>query len=506
MENLVWAAEHRLRRPTVKFAILGCLSWVAYLHLATSYPLPRFVTTYPLTDFGRANHWSPLSLLDFLLSILGAFALYIITWQFVRRHPTERCLRWLILMFGMLFALTLLVMYPITATDLFEYVFHSRVLVHYGQNPLVTPPSAFKGDPFLKTVNWKSQASPYGPLWLLLTVPGSLLAGNDLILNLILMKNLAVVFYVASTLVVTAILRYNEPGRELIGMLLFAWNPLVLFEAPGNGHNDIIMMFFILFAIYLLVRRQWLWVLPVLVASFLVKYVTVLLFLPFLMYCWLAQTGRCARFIYLGKTLALASFVFLILVSPFPAIPSGLLEEANFFSLLAIPTLIFNFFKGIEGDRMAKIVSWGFTSSAYFLLYTFSVRALFKAQQPRSLILHSAWLTTACLALAWEYQPWFTLWPIALGIWVNHRLARRVLLVFTASALVSYAANYLWIWNIRVWQNLQVNLMFVSVIFVPPFLAGVLELVSATRWPHIAGQLRFWQIRERYANHDMRAP
>ena len=42
----------------------------------------------------------------------------------------------------------------------------------------------------------------------------------------------------------------------LAGVLLLAWNPVVLYEAWGNGHNDIIMVFWVLLAAGLIAWRQ----------------------------------------------------------------------------------------------------------------------------------------------------------------------------------------------------------------------------------------------------------
>ncbi len=472
-----------VRHPAVRLVFLGVLSWLLYLHLTLSYPLSVFVAKYPLTDFGRANNWSVATLADFLLSVFAAFILYILAWLVVRRHPRDRRLLWLVVGFGALSAVTFLTMYPITATDVFEYVFHSRILVHYGQNPLTVPPAVFKGDPFLKTVNWAQHPSPYGPLWVLLTVPGSLLGGNDLLLNLLMMRGLTVLFYVACVVVIAGILRNKDPQQQVGGTLLFAWNPLILFEAPGNGHNGIIMMFFALLAIYFLVKRNWLWVIPVLIASVLVKYITAILLLPFLLYCWRAQEGRRNRVVYLVKTTALSALVVGVLALPFLSVPSGLLEEANFYSLLAVPTLAYNVLRGIHGDQIAKVLTIIVSVGSYLLLYGLSLRTLARNPRPRGLILLSTWLTVAYLGIAcMHYQPWFTVWPIALGIWINHHVARRVLIVFTASALLSYAANFIWIWNIRTLQTLQVNVMFVLVIFAPPVLAGVLSEIWDARF------------------------
>lgn len=476
------------RNPLIQFTLIGIGTWLAYLHLTLTYPLKTLVEKFPLTDFGRANDWSSWTLADFLLAILSAFFLYLIAWRIISQHSQDRRLLWLALAFALLFGMTLLMMYPIASTDIFEYVFHSRILAHYGQNPLAVAPMVFKGDPFLATVNWQRHPSPYGPLWVILTVPGSLIASNDLILNLVLMKALAVIFFIGCALVIAAILRHKNPSEQIIGTLLFAWNPLVLFEAPGNGHNGIIMMFLALLSIYFLACRRWLWVIPALVASVLIKYITAILLLPFLIYCWHAQPNHPARLRYLVKTTMLTALLVGAVIPPFLQMPQGLLEEANFYSVLAIPSLAYNILRGIHGNDIAKILTISVCVFSYLVLYALSVRTLTRTQQPHRLLVICTWLIVTYLGIAcMHFQPWFAIWPIALGIWVSHPLARRVLIVFTASALLSYAANFVWIWNYRAWQILQVNAMFVAVIFAPPLIVGLVSRIrevyfSFARW------------------------
>ncbi len=461
--------------PVVLLALLGTLSSFLYMRLALAYPLADFVRRFPLTDLGRVNNYSAQSLVDFLFSILGALVLYLLAYRVVRRYPSDRRLLWWVLGYSALFSAILLSMYPIAATDIFEYVFHSRILVHYGQNPLAVPPVMFQGDPFLKTVNWAAHPSPYGPLWVILTVPATAVAGNDLVAGLITMKGEALLFHIGCALLVAAILRDKNPAYKVGGTLLYAWNPLVLFEAPGNGHNGIIMMFFALGAIYLLVKRKWLWVVPALIASVLIKYITAILLIPFLLYCWRAQEAD-RRVAFLVRTSLVSLLLIAILMLPFLDVPRGLLEEANFYSLLAIPTLGYNWLKGLHGDKMAKVITIAISVTSYLVLYLSSIVVLGRELRPRRLIGLSAWLTIAYLGVAcMHFQPWFTIWPIALGIWIDHPTMRRVLVVFTISALLSYAANYFWVWNIRAWQTIQVNLMFVAVIFVPPLVVGLVS-------------------------------
>lgn len=462
--------------PVWQIAILGIMSWLLYLHLVLAYPLPAFVAKYPLTDLGRANDYSIFTLIDFTLTVFAAFMLYLAAALLARHHARDRKLFWVVFGFAVLFAVTLVALYPIAATDIFEYVFHSRILTHYGQNPLSTPPIAFKGDPWLKTVNWAVQASPYGPLWALLTVPGSLIGADDLVLNLLLMKALAAIFYLGCVLVIMAILQRQGSKWKASATLLFAWNPLILYEAPGNGHNGIIMMFLVLLAVYFVVKRYWVWVLPALVASVLVKYVSALLIIPFLIFCLRAQGGRRAQLVYLVRTGVICAVLAIALALPFLAVPSGLLYEADFYSLLAVPTLIYHLLRNSLGDKVAR--SWTFigTSITYLVLYAVSMYYAWRIRRVPQLIVLCTWLLLVYLLIgSTHFQPWFVVWVIALGIWVEHALTFRVLAVLTASTMLSYAANFIWIYNIRAWQNHEANIMFVMVIFAPPIIAGLIS-------------------------------
>jgi hypothetical protein len=290
-----------------------------------------------------------------------------------------------------------------------------------------------------------------------------------------MMKLLNVPFLLGSIVLIAAILKHLDSNYLLGGTLLFAWNPLVLFEDVGNGHNGIIMMFLVLLAIFLTVKRKWPWVIPVLLASILIKWITAILLLPFLIYCWHAQPNMRARWLYLGKTLIISALMTFFLALPFLAIPSGLLEEANFYSLLALPSLAYYLLKESYGQNLAKMLTMGIGSVTFLILYALAMRFIWREPQPRRLILLSVFLIAAYFGIACvHFQPWFVVWLIALGIWINHAVVRPALIVFTGSALFSYVANFWWIWNYKSWGALQTNVVFALVIFVPPLFIGML--------------------------------
>lgn len=463
--------------PELQLIALGLLSWLFYLHLSTRYPMAALVAKKVLSDFGRMNGYIPSAMHEYLLSLAVPFLAYLLAYRILKRHPFTRRTMALILGFAALFAATLVIMYPIGATDMFDYVFYSRIFVHYGQNPLAVPPINFRSDPFFYNVIWYKTPSPYGPLWILLTAPGSWLAGDDLALNLLMMNALPAIFFLASAGVIALILRHSDPAHLLAGTLLYAWNPLVLFEGPGNGHNGIIMMFFVLLAIYFLVQRKWVWVLPALVASVLIKYISAILILPFLIYCWRSQPNGRARIRYLLSTSAISLGFFTVIVYPFFSIPTGLFDEANWYSMLAVPTLAFHFLNRMVGEKDAKTWIMVSTSVAYLALYFLSLRYIRMEQKPRRLVLLCTWLTAAYLIIACVYfQPWFIKWLVALGIWANHAAMRRVILTFTASGLASYAVSFYWVWYWTVWDKATTNSIFVAVIFGPPILVALASL------------------------------
>jgi hypothetical protein len=100
--------------------------------------------------------------------------------------------------------------------------------------------------------------------------------------------------YLGSTGLVYASLHQIRPAWALPGTVFFAWNPLVLFESVGNAHNDIVMVFFFMLAVWAylhFVEQPSIWTALVFTlgfaASILVKFVTILVLPFFLLGCLL---------------------------------------------------------------------------------------------------------------------------------------------------------------------------------------------------------------------------
>jgi hypothetical protein len=107
---------------------------------------------------------------------------------------------------------------------------------------------------------------------------------HDLIGGLLYLKGLASLAFLGCAGLIEQILKRIRPTFALEGLYLFAWNPLVLLMAIGDGHNDMLMMFIVLLSFWMLLRGSWALALGALTLSAWVKWIS-LIFLPLQLLC-----------------------------------------------------------------------------------------------------------------------------------------------------------------------------------------------------------------------------
>lgn len=169
-------------------------------------------------------------------------------------------------------ALFLLFSYPaMVSYDIFNYVATAKVSFYYFENPYLLMPIQFLNDPLLLFMQAANKTALYGPFWIMLTSIPFLLGFGQFILILFNFKLLIFVFYILT------IYLLNKLNNDVKNLIIFALNPLVLFELFVSGHNDIVMMFFAALSLFLLIKKK-IWIgLLMLMLSMLVKYATLFL-------------------------------------------------------------------------------------------------------------------------------------------------------------------------------------------------------------------------------------
>src|SRR5207245_9216315 len=112
-----------------------------------------------------------------------------------------------------------------------------------------------------------------------------------------------------SVVLIALIAQRIVPRQAAAAVVCFGWNPLVLWEISANGHNDVVMMAFVLLALLLLLTKRWPLAFPALACAVLIKYISLVL-LPIFVLWVLRRQGRPAvRPLALGLAAMLALIV-----------------------------------------------------------------------------------------------------------------------------------------------------------------------------------------------------
>jgi alpha-1,6-mannosyltransferase len=231
-------------------------------------------------------------------------------------------LRIVVLAFGLLFAFTLVWLYPITANDLFRYVLRGRVWAVHGASPMLSPPNEFPDDPYIAFAgefgNW---ASGYGPLWEMVVQVPLRLGATDMVPGAIGLKLVVLLSFLTCAILIgwfatpfqSPISNLQSPSSSLTVLTFFAWNPLILMQGLGNGHNDMVFMALMVLGIILWQRKLWWGAAAALTLAALAK-ATALLMIPLFGVLLLRSESTWRQRIFKGLGAALIGLVIAYLI------------------------------------------------------------------------------------------------------------------------------------------------------------------------------------------------
>jgi hypothetical protein len=487
------AAKPRLVQPLVTMAVGSLVStliyWVVFVH---PFPLVRYYDTIPSVDYAKLTQHSPAGVVSFVAGISVLFAIYVLLLRYLAGRPaaegsdtSERRRLWLMLFSGVGVICTLLMLaYPTAAIDVLIYAVRTRGWALYDMNPLATAPQNLPGDVWVGlAAEWADAPSPYGPLWEGISRAAFYLAGGRFLEHVLLLKAIAAGAHIASAALVALILKNLKPQQAMLGTTAFALNPLLLLESAGNGHNDILVVLFMLLAVWLSlppqgrtppIRSQWL-VLPALATAALVK-ITPVLVLPFFALFLLHQCQtRGKQLVLLGVNAGLAAAVGI----------GGMLTLWPGWDVWAVRDLG----SGAGRSPFALLVlllrPWFGTNAAfdltrYLLMGTFMliyVWLLITASRGPKTPFHLLILPSAA-AMFWyivlpnqQYHAWYLLWPFAFAVLlIPHPLFDRLAILGLTSwlAIPLYETLRVWWWDAL--SPTLVHAIAVPFVFGIPFL------------------------------------
>jgi hypothetical protein len=231
------------------------LGLVTALTIAAWLPIVRW---YSLTANETNTHFafekipggfsSPVLRATLLLFLLLAI-LYALGYQLLaRQQELSRTTKLAIVLLILGPALANLFIYPVGALDIFNYLVELKLTYGYGQNPYLETFAAYRNDPYALPAFLVNVPLFYGPVWLLVYgLPVAVVGFSSIVTLLSALRILNLLLLALSGLLIFRSFRDN--ARGWLAVYLFLANPLVIFEAIGNGHNDVLMTLFLIAAI-----------------------------------------------------------------------------------------------------------------------------------------------------------------------------------------------------------------------------------------------------------------
>lgn len=420
----------------------------------------------------------------FTFAIVAMYACYVVA---IVHAPRLRA-RWAI---GTVLAVHLIFLLspPLSLTDIFNYINYGRMGVVHGLNPYVTTPMLEPhSDPAFDLSNWHNLLSPYGPLFTIFTfalVPLGVAAS---------FWTLKVVLMVASLGTVALVWKCARLlGRDpLMPIVFVGLNPIVLVWGLGGDHNDFLMVFFIVLAIYLLLRsgaipgtvtdrpvgarspsepaspspaggspasatslpspdpererghgygvssrlRGALWRVGwwelgagvLLIVAVAIKASAAVL-LPVVL---IGLAGRPRRLVGVLAGMALAGLVLGVAsYAVFGAHLPDLTTQSRLITVMAVPNLL-GLALGLGGETVGLRVA--LTAVLVLVVLTVGVRAWRRGE----LIAMTGWATIALVVTLSWVLPWYALWMLPLAALGGSRRQRRVVLVVGAYLILAW--------------------------------------------------------------------
>ncbi|MFN2190174.1 MAG: polyprenol phosphomannose-dependent alpha 1,6 mannosyltransferase MptB [Candidatus Promineifilaceae bacterium] len=311
--------------------IILLLLAAGYLTLSLWFPLRPNFNISPTLDI-RSFAPSLMEGLAYALLLTFLYTLYLLAYRLISQGERRLSLL-VILLMALIFCLPLLLTYPINATDIYRYFIQARITIVHNLDPFSIPPANLVGDPYAPLAGeWADVASPYGPLWELVAGGAIRFTPDDLYSSMLIFKSLSMAAFLAGAAVIWLSLPRTNETRRSAAAVLWAWNPSLLLIFTMDGHNDSLMLLWLLLGWLLISRDKFQLGMIVMLLAPLTKAIALLPLPIFFIYIWKRLPDISARFRF---TLITAAAGFLLLAASF--LPFGspmdlgirLLEEAQ---------------------------------------------------------------------------------------------------------------------------------------------------------------------------------
>lgn len=370
----------------------------------------------PIAWMGRLlglSRLGPLGRRDIYVALLVAASAAYAFAAFLVRRDDRRSLTAVIVGGFLLLALILVFLPPVMSRDVYSYSFYGRATTVYGANPYLARPVQFSSDMLYPLIGWKNTASAYGPLFNSISALVALVSGRSIWANVMLYKLLAFASFAACLPLVFALTRNVSPRKENFSLVVVAWSPLLALHILGGGHNEMLMVFFVLAGFWLMRRGYPFWGIVSILVAVGVKAIAVLALAPYLVFYIRDVRGRPVRRLA-GTVVAVVAIPFAMYLPYWQGLKifKTLGDVSELYSFSSVPAMAQNAaikilkHLGITSNGAATTAS-SLVRTAFFLVFVCLVLLLlWRVRDYRSMLTAAAgvvlvWFLTSAYILPW---------------------------------------------------------------------------------------------------------
>lgn len=323
---------------------------------------------------------------------------------------------------------------PILSADVYSYVGYARrALVHHLDPTLATHADLVRlGDPIAPLVRGIIPA-PYGPLWIIVALAATApVVHASLWAQVAALKLVAAAGFLALAAGGRRLAERLQPGWGPAAFAALALNPFLLIEGPGNGHNDIVLAAFVVWALVAAADRRWGRAFALVGAGAAIK------FIPLLLAPWLAvRASRDGAPRARERPVVFWASAAAMLLAPLVLGYLPFWHGAETFAGLH-QRWIAN--RGAPGAP----ATWRTTAALVALGAAYGIGLRWSARDLRGVA--AAWVGVSMLTfvlLAASWYPWYWIWPFSMALVRWDRRGQAVSLVLfcvVAGFTVLYAA------------------------------------------------------------------
>jgi alpha-1,6-mannosyltransferase len=391
---------------------------------------------------GGPRGWGPAGQTAAYAAITAAlFCGYLAVLAMVKRGELTRgrALFWALLV-PCIVNLLLLPGRPWLSQDVFSYMAHGFLGVAPDSNPFLQPAEAAADTaigPALSAYGWHGQIgiTPYGIVWTWIEKAVMRLSGDNLFLAMVLLKFVVVAASLGTAYFIWSFLGRTSPSTQILGVLAYLWNPMILAEFAGEGHNDALIVLFVIAALAACAAGRPAASMVAQMLGILTKYISLMFCPAQLVFFWRTRRGVARLALEVAAALAFVGAIAIALYSHLWAGShtfDGLLRRAQPISS-ASPFGAVNWI--LRRSPLASVAAPLTVACVTLPLLALVAWVSWKVRDAADLARAFAWISLGYVLVASpDYWPWYACMPVTLIIVsdVSRLLWLAILMSFTA--------------------------------------------------------------------------